>query len=297
VSIRFGLVGFPLGQHGVTVDAPAAETVTRIARAADDAGFDFVCAQDHTLAPREWVGERATGTIWHDPWVVLSWAAAVTTRIRLVTDVVILPYRSPFAVAKAAASLDQLSGGRVTLGVAAGYLEREFEILGAEFARRGDVTDEHIEAIKVAWTNEWFDFDGEFTTAKEVAVAPRPTQEPRPPIWVGGNSLRALRRAVEHADGWTPFRGEPDTITAALRKARDEWGLDRPLAVSVPIRRGMFTADDSALDLDSIRRQVEALAGAGVTHLKVGFKGPDLGRYLVTLERFGETIVQEFAGS
>lgn len=283
---RFGIVGFPLGQLDATVDAPPAETIARIARAAEDAGFDFVCAQDHPLAPREWVGERATGATWFDPWVVLSWAAAVTTRIRLVTDVVVLPYRSPFVTAKAAASLDALSGGRVTLGVAAGYLAREFDILGADFERRGAWTDEAIEAIKVAWTNDWFDFDGEFTRATDVAVSPRPAQHPRPPIWVGGNSARALRRAVEHGDGWSPFLGDPAKIAALL--ARHE--IRRPFEVAAPIRRGVYR-EDGSLDADSVHAQVDALVAAGVTHIKVGFKGPTLDRYLETLSAFGETIV------
>jgi probable F420-dependent oxidoreductase len=288
--VKFGLVGFPLGQIYSTVDRPASEAVPKIARAADDGGFDFVCAQDHILAPRAWATER-NGTTWFDPFAVLSYVAAITTRVRLLTDVLILPYRTPFTVAKWAASLDVLSNGRVMIGVAAGYLEQEFHIVGAEFERRGDYTDEAIEAIKAAWTNEWIDVEGEFITAHDVSVSPSPIQQPRPPIWVGGNSMRALRRAVEHADGWTPFRGSPETLGEALRRARDEFGLDRPLDVAVPIRSGVYTEDKSSLDADSILRQAEALGKAGVTHCKIGFRGPTLDDYLRAMEQFSSKVI------
>lgn len=289
--MRFGLTAFPLGQMGIRLaDASSAEIVTRLSQAADELGFAFVTAQDHTLAPRDWAAQGG-GTTWHEPFTVLAHAAAVTKRVRLLTDVVILPYRSPFQTAKIAASIDDLSGGRLILGVAAGYLQEEFEILGAPFEERGAVTDEAIEAIKHAWTNEWTDFSGAFYTAKDVAVSPRPVQQPRPPIWVGGNSMRALRRAVEHADGWDPFRGSPDDIRDALTHARDAFGLDRPFDVAVPLRRGVYTEDDRTLDLDSIRRQVEAYEEAGVTYLKCGFHGPTVEAYLDAMHQFAERVV------
>jgi probable F420-dependent oxidoreductase len=288
--VKFGLVGFPLGQIYSTVDRPPREIVERVARAADDGGFDFVCAQDHILAPREWATER-NGTMWFDPSAILSFAAAITSRVRLLTDVLILPYRTPFTVAKWAASLDVLSGGRVMLGVAAGYLEREFRIIGAEFERRGDFTDEAIEAIKAAWTKEWIDVHGEFINATDVSVSPQPLQKPRPPIWVGGNSMRALRRAVEHADGWTPFRGSPETLSEALRRARNDFGLNRPFDVAVPIRHGVYTEDKSTIDADSILRQAEALEKAGVTHCKIGFRGPTLDAYVRAMEDVAEKVI------
>jgi probable F420-dependent oxidoreductase len=223
--------------------------------------------------------------------VTLAWAGAVTTRIRLCTDIVVLPYRSPFITAKAASSLDALSNGRLILGVAAGYLEREFAIIGAEFARRGDWTDEAIEAIKAAWTDEWVSFEGAFIRAHDVAVSPRPVQLPRPPIWVGGNSMRALRRGIEHGDGWTPFLGDPAKIGAMLERARASWGIPDDFSVAVPIRHGVYSEDRSTIDADSIRRQVDALRTIGVTHVRVGFRGPSLDGYIAALQTFGEQIL------
>lgn len=286
--MRFGLSGFPLGQMGFRLEASSHEIVSRLARAADDLGFDFVSAQDHTVAPRQWAADGG-GTTWYEPFVVLAWAAAVTTRVRLVTDVVVLPYRPPFAVAKISGSLDEMSGGRLVLGVAAGYLEEEFRILGASFDDRGARTDEAIEVIKRCWTDEWVDVSGKFFEAKDVAVSPRPAG--RPPIWVGGNSMRALRRAVEHADGWTPFRAPPDRVREALARARDLGLGDRAFDVAVPLRHGVYAEDRVSLDVEEIRRQADQYAEAGVTHLKVGFRGPGIDEYLRAMEQFAAAVI------
>jgi probable F420-dependent oxidoreductase len=281
--MKFGLVGFPLGQLYSSVDVPPSDAVTRITRAADEGGFDFVCAQDHIMAPREWA--QRSGATWFDPFVVLSWAAAASSRIALVTDVLIAPYRSPFQVAKTMGTLDVMSSGRAICGVAAGYLEAEFAILGAEFHRRGALTDEWIEALKAAWSDEWVEFKGEFFNASDVAIAPRPSR--RPPIWIGGNSMRALRRAVEHADGWTPFRCSPDEMKTAL--ARHD--LPDGFSTAIPLRHGVYADGDAHLDVDSILRQVDAYRDAGATHIKVGFKGPTLAGYLGALEEFASKVI------
>lgn len=282
--MKFGLGGFPLGQMNTSIDVPPSEAVTRIARAAEEGGFDFLCAQDHILAPRSWAADGA-GERWFDPFVVMTWAAAATTRINVVSDVLVMPYRSPFQVAKTLGSLQVMSGGRVICGVAAGYLEAEFAILGAEFERRGDWTDEAIEALKHAWENDSIDFDGEFIKARDVAVSPRP--ETRPPIWIGGNSMRALRRAVEHADGWTPFRCAPEDMAIALKRHE----LPSAFDVAIPLRRGVYADDNETLDIDSILRQVDAYREAGATHIKVSFKGPTISHYLNALESFATNVI------
>lgn len=273
-------------------DAPA-ETVVRLAHAADELGFDFVTAQDHSVAPRQWAADGG-GQTWYEPFVVLSYAAAVTKRVRLLTDVVIVPYRSPFQLAKISASLDQLSGGRLILGLGVGYLEEEFKILGASFPDRGARTDDAIEVLKRCWTEEWVDVSTPYFEAKDVSISPRPLQQPRPPIWIGGNSWRALRRAVEHADGWTPFRGDAETVRQALRRARD-LGLspDRSIDIAMPIRRGLHSPDGS-VDVDSVLRQAEALAEAGVTHVKVGFKAASPDEYVSKMQAFANGVMGRF---
>jgi probable F420-dependent oxidoreductase len=273
-------------------DSPA-ETVTAIARAADELGFAFVTAQDHTVAPRTWAGDGG-GETWFEPFVVLSWAAAVTTRTRLLTDIVVVPYRSPFQLAKISASLDQLSGGRLILGLGAGYLEEEFRILGASFPDRGARTDDAIEVLKRCWTEDWVDVSTPYFEAKDVAVSPRPAQDPRPPIWIGGNSWRALRRAVEHADGWTPFRADPERVREGLRRAR-EYGLaeGRRFDISVPLGRGAHNADGS-LNVAEINRKSDALFEAGVTSIRVGFRADTAAAFVGKMEVFSSEVIARY---
>ena len=287
--MKFGLAGFPLGQLGTTVDSEPHETVTRIARAADSYGFDFICAQDHPIAPRAWAEERGGAAAWFDPFVLLSWAAAVTTRVRLVSDVLVLPYRSPFVVAKFGSTLDVMSQGRFVFGLGVGYLEAEFRALGAEFDERGAWTDEAIELIRRCWTEDWVTHSGRFFSADDVAVSPQPYDGP-PPIWIGGNSMRALRRAVEFGDGWTPFRGSPDALGAAMQLARDEFGLARHLDVAVPIRT-VHAESSEEIDEAAVLARVDALAEAGATHCRVDFRGPTLDGYVRAMERFAERII------
>src|SRR5438105_5393430 len=178
---------------------------------AEELGFWGVTAPDHVVAPVRWAREGG-GEQWFDPFVLLSFLAAATSRIRLITHVIVLPYRSPFAVAKAIASLDRLSGGRAVLGAGCGYLREEFDILGVRFEDRGERTDEALRAITTCWTSEHPEFHGRFFSISDAVVAPRPVQQPRPPIWIGGNSMRAVRRTVEIGDCWTPFVAEPEDI-------------------------------------------------------------------------------------
>lgn len=278
---------------GVRLDASPAETVVDLAKAADELGFDFVTAQDHSVAPRKWSDEGG-GQTWYEPFVVLSYAAAVTKRVRLLTDVVIVPYRSPFQLAKISASLDQLSGGRLILGLGVGYLEEEFKILGARFEDRGAVMDDSIEVLKRCWTEEWVHISTKYFEAKDVSISPQPAQQPRPPIWIGGNSWRALRRAVEHADGWTPFVGDPDHIREAWRRAK-EYGLPegKPFDISMPLGRGVHKADGS-LDVDSILRKSEEYADAGVTSLRVGFRAETPAEYVSKMETFARDVIARF---
>ena len=278
---------------GRRLDGEPAETVVTLAKAADDLGFAFVTAQDHSVAPRRW-SEEGGGQTWYEPFVVLTYAAAVTHRVRLLTDVVIVPYRSPFQLAKISASLDQLSGGRLILGLGVGYLEEEFAILKAPYAERGAVTDGSIEVLKRCWTEEWVDVETPYFEAKDVSISPQPAQKPRPPIWIGGNSWRALRRAVEHADGWTPFSGDPDRIREAWRRVRD-YGLaeGRPFDISMAFGRGMHTPDGS-LDLDSILRRAEAFFEAGATSLRVGFRAATPEEYVAKMEIFARDVIARF---
>lgn len=179
------------------------DSIMACARAAEAAGFDAVAVTDHPMPDDEWM--RAGGHHALDPFVALSFAAAATTRLRLLTYVYVLPYRNPFLSAKAAASLDVASGGRLIFGVAAGYLEPEFAALGVPFEERVTRTDDAIRLIRRAWSEEGLHVENSYLRAQGHTQLPHPVQRPHPPIWIGGNSRQAIRRAVQLGDGWMPM--------------------------------------------------------------------------------------------
>ncbi len=198
-------VSYGLPTHRVDLGdeflAPGA--IGELARAAEDAGFDAVYTTDHPFPGDDWLAHGGHHAL--DPLVALSFAAAATSTVLLHTNLFIVAYRNPFLAAKGIATLDVLSGGRMVVGLGAGYLEPEFEALGVPFADRNDRMDEALAALQAAWTGESVTLEGAAFHAPGNTMLPRPVQRPRPPLWIGGNSRRALRRAVESADGWSPF--------------------------------------------------------------------------------------------
>jgi probable F420-dependent oxidoreductase len=179
---------------------------------------------------------------WLDPLVTLSMVAAVTDRVRLGTSVLVLPYRNPVNLAAEAAALDVLSNGRFVLGVGAGWMEEEFRALGIDPAERGARTDEHIEVLRALWTQDPARFDGRFTSFDGLVLATTPRTEGGPPIWVGGNTRVALRRALRLGDGWHGFEVYPEDMPAVregLEKAAEEVGRD-PAALELSVVRGLI---------------------------------------------------------
>ena len=205
------------------------EAVSQISRAAEDAGFAAGCVTDHPVPGSRWLDNG--GHYAQDPWVMLSLIAAVTTRLRLQTNILVLPYRNPFLTARAVASLDAFSGGRVVLGMGAGYLKAEYRALGVDFDARNDLMDEYLQAMKLAWSGEDFTFEGSGYSAPGNRMLPRPAQRPHPPLLIGGNSRRAIRRAVELGDAWHPFFAPPQvTATARTVSLAEEEDIDTALA-------------------------------------------------------------------
>jgi len=196
-------VAMPFDRTDAAEEFVRPEAIAEICAVVDRAGFNAVLVTDHPCPTGRWLD--AGGHHAPDPFVMLSLIAAVTTRVRLQTGILVLPYRNPFITARAVATLDVFSGGRVTLSVGAGYLKGEYRALGVDFDSRNDITDEYILAMKAAWGNDEFTFKGSTYEAPGNRILPRPLQQPNPPIYIGGNSKRAIRRAVELADGWNPF--------------------------------------------------------------------------------------------
>jgi probable F420-dependent oxidoreductase len=179
------------------------EAVTQVAALAERVGFDGGNVTDHPCPSARWLDSG--GHYAQDPFVMLSFVAAATRKFRLQTGILVLPYRNPFITARAIATLDVFSAGRVSLGLGAGYLKGEYFALGADFERRNDIMDEYIRAMKAAWQGVEFSFKGTGYEARGARMLPAPLQRPHPPLLIGGNSHRAIRRAVELGDAWCPF--------------------------------------------------------------------------------------------
>jgi probable F420-dependent oxidoreductase len=272
-------------------DAVGPEALVRAAKACDDAGFFYVAVCDHVAVPRAAAEEGGMSTTWYDPVATLSYLAAVTTRTRLLTNVYVAAYRHPLQTAKTFATLDALSGGRVILGVGAGHLQGEFDALGVPFADRGRLTNEAIDAIVAAWSAEYVD---------DLGQQPRPVQQPRPPIWIGGSGPAALRRVAERGDGWVPQgtirKLMPESIDA-IRKRRDEARPGAPLDIGF-IHEALYVGEPtwdvpehtvSGSD-QRIVDKCNDMAAMGVNHLQLHFRARDLEELCDQIAAFGDRI-------
>jgi len=223
-----------LGLFGVNMGASATpDDMVTTARAAEVAGFESLWAGEHVVLPDPQAppSPMAPQDPALDPLLALTWAAAHTSTLRLATGIVILPQRNPVVLAKQIASLDVLSGGRFTLGLGVGYLEPEFRAIGADFANRGAVTDEFVDAIQHLWYDEHPEFHGRFADFAGVDAYPRPVQQPIPIVF-GAHSPPAFRRTVARGHGWYGFAQTPDSTRAALAALRTAAGqVERPAAL------------------------------------------------------------------
>jgi probable F420-dependent oxidoreductase len=256
-----------------------------VARAADRLGFHHVSACDHVAIPHTYAS--SAGTVWYDAAVTLAFAAAATTHIRLLSHVVVLPYRHPLVTAKAFATLDRLSNGRLILGVGTGHLKPEFRTLGVSYRERGGITDEYLLALQAVWENERATFSGRHVAFRDVSVAPRPCQQPRPPIWIGGNSRAAVRRAARYADGWIPWRITPAAFSQLIYYARQvqaECGRPSGFEYVAPLTLGV---NDRAAEM---RARIAEWTAAGATSLHVGFEHTGLDHLLKSMRTFAEVM-------
>jgi probable F420-dependent oxidoreductase len=185
------------------------DSILRVAKTAEDLGFDSIWVSDHIVIPES---HHGFGNVFYEPLITLSYISALTKRISLGASVIILPYRNPMVLAKMLSTLDVLSEGRLILGVGAGWLKEEFQALGASYEKREIITDEYIQVLKILWSQDKPRFAGKYSKFSDINFLPKPIQRPHPPIWVGGNSLTAIRRAVNLCNGWHPVGLTPNEI-------------------------------------------------------------------------------------
>lgn len=284
---------------------------------AEALGFRSAMMSDHVVTPTE-IRSRYPYTVSGvtpsavdslDVLALMSFVAAKTSTLRLVSSVMILPYRNPVLTAKMVATIDVLSAGRVTLGVGVGWMREEFEALGSpDFDRRGAASEEYLDIMKKLWTGEPVAHAGAFYHFDEVRCLPAPVQRPHPPIWIGGNSMAALRRAARMGDGWHPVGANPATplgldelasLIATLHRIARESGRD-PAAIAItykaPAARpgGAASSDPARLlfagsDAQSIE-DAGRLAKLGVSEIVFDVRAATLEETLARMDGFGRII-------
>jgi probable F420-dependent oxidoreductase len=314
-------IGFDLPTRGA-IAAP--DTITRLAVEGEAMGFDYLTLSDHIVIPKDIharypysdTGEFPAGGrgIWYEQLISAAYVAAKTSRLRFVTSVMVVPHRPPVLTAKMLATIDLLSGGRLTIGVGAGWMREEFEALGAPpFAERGAVTDEYLAAFRELWTKDAPHFEGRYVRFSDVVMSPKPVQTPHPPLWIGGESPAALRRVARLGDGWYPIGTNPqhplDTLSRMrtgierMRRLVAEAGRD-PAQIAIAYRIQRHGSQVPPLADNGERRlfsggpadligDFRAFAELGVVAIDLSFVGKTVDATLTEMRRFRENVASK----
>lgn len=272
--------------------------LAEVARLAEDLGYHSIFVADHLIVPRgleskyPYTGDGhfpyAPDQDWLDPMVALGYLAGQTQSIRLGTSVTVLPMRHPIVTAKQIVSADHLSGGRVIFGAGVGWMREEFELLGETFRNRGRRMDEYLQLLKVLWTEENPQFEGDFFNVSNCGFAPKSSQHPHVPIWIGGESQAALSRAARLGNGWhsagTSLAELPDKVQvlrqglAAAGRSADHFTISA------------FPTDRFTVDL------IEQFAGHGVSHMLVPVFSFDPDKVKFRLEQIAKEVIAAYTG-
>ena len=274
------------------------DELAALAVAADRAGLFYVAVCDHVAIPRAYA-ERM-GTTWYDTMTTLGFLAGITERVRLLTHVSVPAYRHPLMTAKAIATLDELSKGRAILGVGAGHLAAEFEMLKVDFERRGALLDEAIDVIEAALLDEFPAVDGPTWPVRDLGQRPRPVQQPRPPIWVGGSARPSLRRAAEKGDGWLPQgtpRAEMPAQIAYLLEHRAKVRAGEPIDIGT-ISEFLYVGEPGwdvgdhcmAGPPDKLASALAEFKAMGVNHCQVRFRSRSVSELVDQIDAFAADV-------
>ena len=307
---------------GVPSRGPLAslENIVALAQKGEELGFDIITVSDHIVVPNDIesiypyneTGEFTSSQSgeYMEQLTTIAYLAGVTSSIKLLTSVMVLPHRSPVLTAKMLATIDVLSEGRLIVGCGVGWMEEEFEAIGAPpYAERGAVGNEYLRVFKELWTSDDPSFDGDYASFSNIAFAPKPVQQPHPPLWIGGESPPALRRAAQLGDAWYPICSNPNfpvgTIDSyadyqarvrqhAERAGRDPAELDFAYSVNWYGPEQHFDEDGEHLILtgspDRVAADIVALEELGVNHLMLNFQGETLEQTFDLLAHFTEHI-------
>ncbi len=306
---------------GVTTRGPRAtpDELVAMARHAEALGFGYMSVSDHIVIPRSIdsrypyseSGAFGGGEECLEQLTLIAFLAAATSRIRLLTSVMVLPHRNPVHTAKILATIDVLSGGRLIVGCGVGWMREEFEALGAPpYEHRGSVGSEYLRAFKELWTSDNPVFDGEYCSFSDIAFEPKPVQKPHPPLWIGGESPPALRRAGTLGDAWYPIGNNPVFPVGSLNQLKssidivrrhcDEAGRD-PSEMDFAYSAGWFDDRQAEKLSDGSRRtftgepeqvaqDIRDFNEAGVQHFSLGLQGTTQDETMKRMERFAELV-------
>jgi probable F420-dependent oxidoreductase len=294
-------VAIPLGEIALG-EFQSMQAVAEMAHALEMAKFDACHLTDHPAPSAEWLHRNGHDAL--DPFTALAFVAAASNKLRLHTNILVLPYRNPFITAKAAATIQVLSGGRLILGVGSGYQKAEFDALGVDFHKRGALMDEALEVLQLAWAGgavvkRGLNFDA-------AGNEPRPAPDPRPTVWIGGGSDKALQRAARHGDGWSPFFAAPtqskinqeNAIQSVehlgekidrLQEMRTLLPRTGPFDVAIMPRRPIMECTGQEAD-----RQLEGLGElkrVGVTWGMIELPHPSRAAYIENVQWFAENVI------
>lgn len=298
-------------------DMASPANLRTLAQRAESLGFDSAWVSDHIILPRSvdsFYPYAANGVAtfrpdedYYEPLAALNFLAGCTQKIRLGTHVLILPYRNPVLTAKMISTLDVLSEGRFILGAGVGWMEEEFKALGLDtFAQRGAVTDEYIQLFKELWTKDNPEFQGEHYQLSESGFQPKPVQKPHPPIWIGGHTNPAIRRAAKYGDGWMPIGLRPPAILepeelaekiTRLRRLTMEAGRPED-AVSLCFSTGVTFDDSPGATRRMMSGRAEQIAAdlrqyqdLGIRNFILGFPGDSVAAVDEAMEQFSKQVM------
>ena len=293
------------------------EILRSLAQRAEDLSFDSIWVSDHVILPREvesFYPYAADGVPtftpdqpYYDPIATLNFLAGCTEKLRLGTHVLILPYRNPVVTAKMLATLDVLSGGRLTLGIGVGWMEEEFKALGLDnYEQRGEVSNEYIQLFKELWTQDSPEFQGNHYQISGSGFQPKPLQKPHPPIWIGGHTSPAIRRAAAFGDGWMPIGLRPPAILepeelgdkiTRLKDLTEREGRSRD-AVSLCFSTDVVFDDNPTMDrrmMSGLPEQVAAdlrqYQDLGVANFIISFPSNTSDGQRIAMEKFSREVM------
>ena len=281
------------------------DDVINVAKKAEQLGFNSIWVNHHVLHAG-YVLERLDDRPYYDALTTLTYVAALTTTVRLGTSVLVLPYLNPVVLAKTLATLDVLSGGRLTVGAGVGALRHESDALGADYAHRGAYTDESISVMKALWTQQDPVFEGTFYSFSGVKFSPKPLQQPHPPLWIGGQSRAAMRRAARLGDGWHPTGLLPEELAGKVEYLNSEVkAAGRSTSdITISVRLELDVLDGTSAGRqgpmigppDHLLRNIEAYAKLGVQEIVTPVSTSDVGHVHKSMEAFATKVMPRAGG-